>query len=233
MWTAWAAYQRHLEGETVDNPETAEKVDIISQAANILRDADEVAQINWREKFTQHAMGVQTHRSILFHVEQIYASLDASKTEMVNASREVLLTYSDTSALQALITAAYNTRPRGNSQRHKQALNALIDTILDNRPGSHKPDADEPTHQTLTPVAQTGQEDRGPGGSVVCATQRSGRLSLPLCAGTETYPNRDSQESEDDEYDDPVSNEDECTFKLIEKANTCDTHPEEPCANTH
>ena len=233
MEPAWAAYQRHLEGKTADNSETAEKADIIRQAANILRGADEVAQINWQEKFTQHAMGVQTHRSVLFHIEQIYASLEASKAEMVNASREVLLTYSDTSALQALITAADNTRPRGDSQRHEQALHALIDTILDNRPGSHKPDGEEQTHQILTPVAQIGegQQDKGPGRPVVCTTQRSGTLSLPVCAGAETKCSYwDSQESDDENDETRDTEDDEIPFEPVDTANTCDTPPEEPCA---
>ena len=134
----------------------------MGQAAHILKEADKVAQENWKRQFTEHAMGVKTHRNVLFHVEQIYASLEASKAEMLRASQEVFLTYSDTSALQALITAADNIRPKRNSQRHEQALHSLIDTVLDNRPGSHQPDVDEPTHHTLTPVAQTGQENGGP-----------------------------------------------------------------------
>ena len=135
---------------------------------------------------------------------------------MLKASQEVFLTYSDANALEALITAASNISTnqdsRQDSRRHEQALHSLMDTVLDNRPGSHQPDVNESTHQTLTPVAQTGQEDGGHEGPVVCATQQSSSINLPILAGTETYPDHDSQDSEDeenDEYEDPVSDESE------------------------
>jgi hypothetical protein len=156
METVWASYQGHLEGKTADKPGTNEQEAIMRQAEHILKEADKVAQEKWKRQFTEHALGVKTHRDVLFHIEQIYASLEASQAEMLKASQEVFLTYSDANALEALITAANNISSEQDSLRHKQALHSLMDTVLNNRPGSHKPDVDEPTHQTLTPVAQTG-----------------------------------------------------------------------------